>query len=238
MAPGCQDIGYLFLMTGSVPDGYDAAGSVRLPYRSKTDLVTEYLRNELQAGRPRAGERLVVARVAERLGVSKVPVREAVTGLIGEGLLILRPNVGPVVPEFTAHEVLETALMRVAIEGVALDSAVSQHSDASLDGLRALLGSMEDADSEFPALNVRFHLAVISPSPYAEMVRLASTLLERAQRYAIVHAVPGYRDEAHAEHLAIFDALVDRDIARLKVLNEQHVTTAARRLTEQMSSPG
>jgi DNA-binding GntR family transcriptional regulator len=207
---------------------------VDLPFRSKTDLVTEYLRNELKAGRPAAGERLVVSRVAEKLGVSKVPVREAVTRLIGEGLLILRPNVGPVVPNFTAHEVIETALMRVAIEGVALDSAVPLHTTESLEKLEALLATMEHADADFPALNVQFHLAVIAPSPYEEMGRVAASLLERAQRYATVHVVPNYREAAHEEHTQMFELLSRRDIERLKALNKRHIMDAARRLTQQM----
>ncbi len=216
---------------------YEPDRPIDLPYRSKTDLVTDYLRRELQAGRPGAGERLVVSRVAERLGVSKVPVREAVTRLIGEGLLVLRPNVGPVVPDFTAHEVIETALMRVALEGVALDSAVPRHTAESLNALEELLVSMEPADADFPALNVRFHLGVIAPSPYAEMVRMAGSLLERAQRYATVHFVPGYRDAAHAEHLKMFELLNRGDTEQLKAMNEQHVIGAARRLTAQMTEP-
>lgn len=208
-----------------------------MPYRSKTDLATEYLRRELQAGRPAAGERLVVSRVAETLGVSKVPVREAVTRLIGEGLLVLRPNVGPVVPDFTSHEVIETALMRVAIEGVAIDSAVPLHTTETLSELEALLAAMQAADADFPALNVRFHLEVIAPSPYQEMVRTARSLLERAQRFATVDVVPSYRAEAAAEHAEMFELLRDRDTGQLKALNERHVMGAARKLTARMREP-
>ncbi len=59
--------------------GWPSAASPGLPYRTESDLVTEYLPTELQAGRPKPGQRLVVAQVAAALGVSKVPVREAVT---------------------------------------------------------------------------------------------------------------------------------------------------------------
>lgn len=227
----------IFRMTETRDRAVQSDSRIDLPYRSKTDLVTEYLRGELQAGRPAAGERLVVSRVAEKLGVSKVPVREAVTRLIGEGLLVLRPNVGPVVPDFTAHEVIETALMRVAIEGVAIDSAVPLHTAQTLSDLETLLATMEIAEAEFPAFNVKFHLGVIAPSPYQEMVRTAVSLLERAQRYATVHLVPNYRAEAHAEHLEMFELLKSRDTGQLKVMNEHHVMGAARKLTAHMGEP-
>ncbi len=209
-------------------------GAALLAFRSKSDLVTEYLRAELQAGRPSPGERLVVAQVAAALGVSKIPVREAVTRLVGEGLLVQRPNVGPVVPAFTAHEVIETALLRVAVENVAIDSAVPLHTGATLAQIGDLLTRMESPEVDFPALNVRFHLSIVATSPYREVVRTAHSLLERAQRYAIVHNVPGYRAEADCEHRQLLEALQQRDTALLKTLNEQHVMQAAHQMTDHM----
>lgn len=218
-----------------VGSGEDEGASAGLRgYRSKADLVTEYLRGELQAGRPGPGERLVLARVAAQLGVSKIPVREAVTRLVGEGLLETRTNVGPVVPRFTAHEVLETALMRVAVEGAAIDSALPRHDDQTTERLRDVLGQMATATDDFPRLNVEFHLAVIAPSPYQEMYRTAQSLLERAQRFAVVQLVPGYRDEAHHEHEQMLELVLARDLQALQQLHRDHVLAAARRLTETM----
>jgi DNA-binding GntR family transcriptional regulator len=206
-----------------------------LGYRSKADLVTEHLRGELQAGRPGPGERLVVSQVAERLGVSKVPVREAVTRLTGEGYLTYIPNVGPVVPSFTAGEVHETAIMRVALESVAFESALPRHDDASVASLGRLCDAMDGADVDFPECNVDFHAAVLEPTPFRELHRTIRSLLDRAQRYAIVHAVPGYRDEAQSEHRAIVELVRSRDLEALVELNRSHVLTAAERLIERMN---
>lgn len=205
-----------------------------LAYRTKTDLVTDYLRTELQAGRPGPGERLVVARVAAALKVSKIPVREAVTRLVGEGLLVQTPNVGPTVPDFSAHEIVETAIMRVALESAALESAVARHDHDSLAVLAQLLAEMDGDDVDFPALNVRFHLGVVDPSPYRELVRSIHSLQDRAARYVPVRRVPGYRDEARDEHRAILAALRAGDAARLLTLNRDHVLQAARRLADQV----
>jgi DNA-binding GntR family transcriptional regulator len=208
------------------------AASSELGYRSKADLVTEHLRSELQEGRPRPGQRLVVSQVAERLGVSKVPVREAVTRLVGEGLLVHRANVGPMVPDFSAHEIVETALMRVALESAALPSALSGHTADTVSRLGATLERMRAADADFPRLNVEFHAQVIAPTPYRELYAAAHALLARAQRYAFVHTVPGYRPHAHEEHVAILRAVEDRDLHALEDLNRTHIMSAAEQLAD------
>jgi DNA-binding GntR family transcriptional regulator len=205
-----------------------------LGFRSKADLVTEHLRGELQAGRPGPGERLVVSQVAAALGVSKVPVREAVTRLIGEGYLLHIPNVGPVVPSFTAAEVHETAIMRVALESVALETALPRHDPRTLAELEAMVVTMDGDDVDFPASNVAFHSAVVAPTPHRELHRTIRSLLDRAQRYAIVHAVPGYRDDAQREHREIVGLVRAGDLRALEDLNRRHVLSAAERLIEHM----
>jgi DNA-binding GntR family transcriptional regulator len=200
----------------------ETSSPLDLGFRSKADLVTDFLRREIQEGRPRPGERLVVNRIAEQLGVSKVPVREAVTRLVGEGLLVLRPNVGPMVPDFSAHEILETALMRVALES------------AALPRLHSTLDQMAAADADFPRLNVEFHAQVIAPTPYRELYSAAHALQSRAQRYSFVHTVPGYRPHAHEEHVAILRAVEERDLQGLEDLNRAHIISAAEQLADRV----
>ena len=213
----------------------ETSGPLDLGFRSKSDLVTDFLRRELQEGRPRPGERLVVNRVADQLGVSKVPVREAVTRLVGEGLLVLRPNVGPMVPDFSAHEIIETALMRVALESAAIPSALPAHTTETIARLRSTLDLMAGADADFPRLNVEFHAQVIAPTPYRELYGAAHAQLSRAQRYSFVHTVPGYRPHAHEEHVAILRAVEERDAPGLEELNRAHIISAAEQLAERVT---
>jgi DNA-binding GntR family transcriptional regulator len=212
----------------------DGEARIELGFKSKTDLVTELLRQELQAGKPGPGQRLVVSQVAARLGVSKVPVREAVTRLIGEGLLQHKPNIGPVVPAFTADEVYETALMRAALESVASQSALPRHDAESLALLEKLFAAMEAAGADYPELNVQFHAAALAPTPYREMFRSIEALLARARRYAIVHSVPGYRDSSQREHRELLELARRCDVEGFNLLNEQHILGAASQLITQM----
>ena len=201
-----------------------------LKYRSKTDLVTSHLRQAIQKGKIKPGQRLVVDRVASELGVSKVPVREAVTRLTGEGLLELRPNIGPVVPAFTADDVTETALLRVAVETVALRLAVPLHDQETLRRAEALLDQMSSEDEAFPELNVRFHASLVATAPYPYMRNIIDTLLLRAQRFSTVNRVPGYRHEAQREHRQLLQAVAAKDVPTVVRLNEEHVCGAAEQL--------
>jgi DNA-binding GntR family transcriptional regulator len=224
-------------MTESTKNAKGAVVTPALGFRSKADLVTEHLRTELQAGRPGPGQRVVVSQVAAALGVSKVPVREAVTRLTGEGYLQHIPNVGPVVPSFTATEVQETAIMRVALETVALETALPGHDADSLSELSNLVVAMDGDDVDYPACNVEFHSAVVAPTPYRELHRTIRSLLDRAQRYAIVHTVPGYRHDAQREHREIVELARAGDLGGLVELNRRHVLSAAEQLIEHMPTP-
>lgn len=208
-----------------------------LDYRSKADLVTEHLRRAIQAGQFRPGQRLVVDRVAADFGVSKVPVREAVTRLTGEGLLELRPNIGPVVPSFTADDVTETALLRVAVDAVALELALPLHDQRSVAESRGWLEKMANAQEGFPELNVRFHTSLVAPCPYGYIRQTVESLLRRAQRFSPVTRLPGYQPEAHKEHTAIFEAMEAKDLPLLLRLNEVHIRGAADQLVSRLERP-
>lgn len=205
-----------------------------LAYRSKADLVVEYLRDEIQRGHYRPGDRLVLDTIASSLNVSKIPVREAITRLTGEGLLELQPHVGPVVPSFTGADVLETAILRVAVEAVALQVAIPLHDQASLDAAEEILGAMNAGSESFPELNVRFHSALVAPTPYRFIHQNVESLLRRAQRYAPTYRVPGYRSEAQDEHLALLEGARIGDVPLVLRLNEAHILSAARQLAARL----
>ncbi|TDE11867.1 GntR family transcriptional regulator [Jiangella asiatica] len=208
------------------------APSHQLPYRTKTELVYEHLRERILAGQPAPGERLVLDQVAADLGISKVPVREAVTRLLGEGWLENRPHAGPVVPVLSPAEVVETAVIRAALETAAIEAAIPRHDERSVAAMREILTEMEIADeeAEFPRLNVRLHTAVIEPCGLPRLLEMTVSLMHRTFRYQTIHRVGGYRQLAHSEHVAIVDAVTARDVERATALTRRHIVEAAERL--------
>lgn len=209
-----------------------------IQYKSKTDLVYERLRAAVLAGDYAPGDRIVLSTVAEGLGVSKVPVREAVTRLVGEGWLEQQPNVGPVVRALRAGEIRETAVIRAALEYSAVREAVPLHNEQSLAELRELHADMGNAlttaSHRFPSLNVDFHSAVIAPCPLTELRQLTVSMMERTLRYQTVHRVPTYPEQAHAEHEEILTAVATGDAERAASLTREHIRSAAQELQEQL----
>lgn len=205
-------------------------------YKTKTALVYSQLRHDILAGHYPPGVRIVLDQVASQLGVSKVPVREAVVQLVGEGWLVTKPHVGAIVPELDADEILETSVIRAALEGAAVRAAVSHVTDEALVELHQLHASMDAAaaanDPEYPQMNRVFHGQLYQACPYPLLRSMVTSLLERGRRWRIVRFLPTYLPESQAEHLAVLQALDRRDGEAAERLVRRHVEHAGRLLWE------
>ncbi len=203
-------------------------------YKTKTALVYSELRRDILAGRYPPGARIVLDRVANQLGISKVPVREAVVQLVGEGWLVTKPHVGAIVPELDPEEILETSVIRAVVEGAAVRTAVEHLTDEMIERLRALHALMDTAaaanDEEYPQLNREFHGQLFQSCPYPQLRSLAMSLLDRGRRWRIVRFLPVYLPQSQSEHLAILQALEGRDAESAERLVRQHVEHAGRLL--------
>lgn len=205
-------------------------------YRTKTALVYSQLRHDILTGHYPPGARIVLDQVASQFGVSKVPVREAVVQLVGEGWLVTKPHVGAIVPELDPVEILETSVIRAALEGAAVRTAVSHVTDEMLTELRQLHASMDAAaaanDPEYPQMNRLFHGQLYQACPYPQLRSMVTSLLERGRRWRIVRFLPTYLPQSQSEHLAVLQALDRRDGDAAERLVRQHVEHAGRLIWE------
>lgn len=205
-------------------------------YRTKTALVYAELREAILSGGYPPGARIVFDQVAAQLGVSKVPVREAVVQLVGEGWLTIRPHVGAVVPELNAEEIIETSVIRAVLEGAAVRSAVNTISEETLTSLARMQKAMDKAaaanNPEYPQLNREFHAALLSACPYPQLQSMALSLLDRSRRWRIVRFLPNYLPDSQSEHEAILNAIEDRDGVLAERLIRRHIEHAGRLLWE------
>lgn len=111
------------------------------PLRKK---VYRHLRDTILCGLLSPGERLVETAIAERLGVSRTPVREALRSLEAEGWVEARPRLGYVVKAISEKEVEEICEIRVAIEGIAIRWAFERDRERLMKGLERNLVLRED----------------------------------------------------------------------------------------------
>jgi DNA-binding GntR family transcriptional regulator len=169
--------------------------------------------------------------VAQQLGLSRMPVREALRQLDAEGLVIIRPNRGAVVTSLTPDAVAEILEMRGVLEGLAARHAARRASPLDIEDLDALTASMRRAGRDAPRWGQRheeFHdrVCLLSGRPRlaAEARRLRLAVRPCMLLYAEQHSDP---ETLGHEHELIVDALRDRDARRAERLAVAHVSANA-----------
>lgn len=201
--------------------------------RSLREHVHERLRRAIVAGRFRHGERLNERHLAEMLGVSTTPVKDAIRKLESEGLVRTEARRGVFV-EFSARQAMEMALCRAALESVMAHIAANRLSQGGEAELARLVAKMEQATEhgaleDLVALNEAFHRAIhrISGCPYLEGRLDGQRMYDHAQRIAL-HSQPAERRRGFEEHRAIYVALAARDPSRAELTMRRHIVRSAK----------
>jgi DNA-binding GntR family transcriptional regulator len=205
------------------------------PTASATDHVLDQIRTAILAGRLPAGETLRQEDLAERLGVSRMPVREAIRRLHAEGLVEVLPSRRVRVAPLDRAEIEDIYDMRAALEPLAVRLAVPRLTKAQLrDAAHALEAADDEDDADtFGVRNAAFHLALMTPCERPRLLNGIASLLDLSDRYQRA----ALRDEEHnarvrEEHAALLAAARAGDAATAAELTERHVRQAGARLLE------
>lgn len=201
--------------------------------RSLREHVHERLRRAIVAGRFRNGERLNERHLAEMLGVSTTPVKDAIRKLESEGLVRTEARRGVFV-EFSARQALEMALGRAALESVMAHIAANRISEADISEMSRLIDDMAHATrhsalEDLVTLNEVYHGAIhrISGCTYLERRLDGQRMYDHAQRIALL-AEPAERRQGFEEHKSIFEALASRDPALAETRMRRHIVRSAK----------
>lgn len=201
-------------------------GSSHVPLR---DLVTDEIRQRILTGLLPPGERLVEDRLAEDLGVSRNPVREAIRVLATEGLVEVAPRRGAAVARPRPAHAEELFDIRMALEGLAARLAARRRDGAALARLRTVLDDQRDADQvgTVADLNTRFHTEVAAASGNEHLHQLVGPLLRRAQ-WVFLQTAYTRAGESLTEHERIYAAIAAGDEESAQALSVAHVAAARR----------
>ena len=184
--------------------------------------VTRLLRQALDQGRWASGAALRQEEIAAELGVSRVPVREALFQLQAEGLLRMVPNKGMYVRTVSAGDLRELFRLRNLIEADVLAEAVPLHTAATLNRVETIQAALDKAASvaDWIAGDREFHEALYAPAQRGESMDIVRRLRFQVDRYYFARLKPGTRAQGwHEEHHALIRAVRRRDAkAALKVL--------------------
>jgi len=213
--------------------------------RSKThaDRVFEQIERAIVTGEFAPGSRLGEETLAERFGISRGPLREALRQLEGRGLVVRLPHAGVRVVALDHKDLVELYEVRANLEGLACRLAAQRTSNAEAAALEALLRQHGDEEGvrtgrayfqEHGTFDFHFAIARLSKSRRLEKL-LCDDLysLTRLFRYRTGHK-PGRPQKAYNDHLRICEALRQHDSELAELLMRRHVE-AARKELEEMS---
>ncbi|GLK78454.1 MULTISPECIES: GntR family transcriptional regulator [Methylopila] len=197
---------------------------------TRTDQLISDLSDAIIAGEFTPGERLDEHSLAERFGVSRTPVREALRQLATTGLVDVRPRRGAVVASLTPERLgelfgamaeLEATCSRLAAIG--MSPVERRRLEARHDSMAALVEA-NDAEG-FAAANVDFHSLIYAGAHNAPLADIARGLRERLSPYrrAQFHT-PGRLPRSHAEHGAVVTAILNADAASAHAAMLRHVS--------------
>lgn len=214
---------------------------------SLQERTYQSLRAALLDGQYLPGSRIYEAAVAQALGVSRNPVREAVRRLQQDGLLEVRPHHGIYVATIPADEIEDIYRIRGALEATAAALAAERMTDAQIEDLRAILVDQEDAAAHAEPLPHepvsavqadRFHHAIHVGAKSPRLLVLLEQIYAQVTHFRkLTLRVPGRAAVSAAGHAAIFEAIQGRDIEGADRQMRVHIDDARQALVHQLDAP-
>lgn len=205
--------------------------------------VAGRLRARILSGALADGAPLRQDALAAELGVSRIPVREALAQLEAEGLVRLEPHRGAFVAGLSAEDVTELFELRAAIEPLLLRRALPRLSAHDLAAADAALAAFDaalaagDAD-RWGELNWRFHATLYRPAGRPRMLRLAQELNNSAARCVRLHlGLAGALPRAHDDHRRLLELCRARAVDEAAALLARHILEAGRALAAHLVRP-
>ncbi|MFJ8849795.1 GntR family transcriptional regulator [Streptomyces sp. NPDC102437] len=196
-------------------------------FEPESERVTRLLRDEIIDGVREPGSKLVERELAAELGVSRLPIREALKALVTEGLVTPRPRTWAVVREFTPADVEDLDEVRAALETLTFRLAAQRRTRAGLEKLRSDLDTELKAAEKGDAVRAHraaadFHETVTELADNELLNELQSTLKSR-MRWLL-----GQHDDLTGvaqEHEGLYQAIAERDVATVERLAGAHLVT-------------
>ena len=219
---------------------------MKIAGRSTTIAGETYsaLRSLILTGVLRPGAKMRTAELQERFGVSLGTVREAVSQLLSEGLVVAEAHRGFSVSPISVADLKDLTKVRIEIENLCLTWAI-QHGDLEWESrviaarhrlsntFRAVGGKLT---SDWTLAHDEYHLSLVSACGSPRLLQIRHQLYEKAERYRKLElSLPRKRDPDD-EHAKIVDAVLARDVARATRLMTAHISITSDNIVNAMKS--
>ncbi|AFM39168.1 transcriptional regulator [Desulfosporosinus acidiphilus SJ4] len=208
-------------------------------YKPLREIVFESMREAILNGVLEPGERLMEIQLAEEMGVSRTPVREAIRKLELENFVVMIPRKGAYVAGVSLKDVADVFEIRSALEGLAAGLAAERVTDEELEQMEQVLfyraNEGEMNLEQIVQSDTDFHALVYKASRNERLIQILANLREQIQRFrATSLAVPGRNKDAIEEHRMIVEALRNHNSEEAQSLAMAHIVTAENVMFETM----
>ena len=209
-----------------------------LPLR---DVVFNTLRDAILKGELEPGERLMEIQLAERLGVSRTPIREAIRKLELEGLVIMIPRKGAEVADITEKSLRDVLEVRKALEELAVQLACEKITQEELEELekagenfKKVLNRSKDI-TEVAEADVRFHDVIYMATDNQKLIHLLNKLREQMYRYRVEYLKnPDVHEQLTQEHEEIVYHIKRREKVEATAVTCQHIDNQVSAVTDKI----
>jgi DNA-binding GntR family transcriptional regulator len=217
----------------------------RIGDNSLSDRVADRIRAAIQDGVYRPGTKLVERTIAAQLGVSHIPVREALARLADEGLVERIPRRGAWVAELTPVGLAEISSLRIVLEQFVVRRVQERLTPEDEARLRSIAGRMLDAADaggvdQLVELDQEFHGLLWELSDHSLLIEVAAQVRGRVAAFlrAATRSLPADELRAHAKtHVDLVDAIAGGDPAEAQALMAAHIQVAASRIESRLLRP-
>jgi len=199
-------------------------------YELLNQKVHRILKARIIKGDLKPGEKLLENKIAEQLGVSRTPVREALKQLAAEGFLKMNPNLGVVVVEFSLEDLCETLQIRRVLEGLAAYIAAEKINNEEIKKLEEIIKKMSISISKpnivaYSNLNAEFHNLIVNVCGNKRLTKICNNLHSSDHRFRIRVLRNDIERLKYSlkEHQEIVEVLKRKDSEQADKMSQKHV---------------
>ncbi|HHW00916.1 MAG TPA: GntR family transcriptional regulator [Clostridiaceae bacterium] len=198
-------------------------------YMPLREVIFNTLRQAIILGELKPGERLMEVHLAEKMGVSRTPVREAIRKLELEGLVNMVPRKGAHVADLSVKDIMDVLEVRACLDGLATSLAanrITQDEIKELKNIHTQFINYIEKDNLQGSIkkDVEFHDVIYRSSRNERLIQITSNLREQVQRFRVIYLkdYSNTRDIIN-EHNEIIDALIAKDPSKAQEVAQKHI---------------
>jgi len=198
-------------------------------YELLSKKVYKIIKSKIINGSLKPGTKLLEAKLAEQMGISRTPIREALRELAAKGFVKMIPNQGIVVSSDSIEDIQEVMQIRGVLEGLAAHLAATKITEEEISKLENFLKQMEKITKErdnhaFGEVDAKFHNVIVNISGNQRLIQIRKNITEQAHRYRIkLLKFSGILNYSTQDHWKIVEALKKKDSKKADRLSQKHI---------------